>query len=79
MRVKMLNSRVGVNVTFDGGSEYDLPEARALRWIAAGFAVSVEDVAEAAPAEVEFEPVDAAPEPETPVATAPAPRRGRRK
>ena len=45
MRVKMLNSRVGVNETFNGGSEYDLPEARALRWIDAGFAVPADEVA----------------------------------
>lgn len=45
VRVKMLNSRVGVNETFNGGSEYDLPEARALRWIDAGFAVPADEIA----------------------------------
>lgn len=43
MRVKMLNSRVGVTETFNGGTEYDLPEARALRWVESGFAMLVDD------------------------------------
>lgn len=39
MRVKMLVSRVGVDVTYNAGSEYDLPEERAARWIDAVFAL----------------------------------------
>lgn len=49
MRVKILQGRVGTTEVFNGGSEYDIPDARAQRWIAAGFAVAVDG----APAVVE--------------------------
>lgn len=76
MRVKMLNSRVGVDVTFDGGSEYDLPEERALRWIESGFAVAVDGVPEPA-VTLDAEPV----EPESPAdpVVQPVSKRGRRR
>lgn len=59
MRVRMLVSRVGVDVTYNAGSEYDLPDDRAGRWIDGVFAVPadgeiavidpVAEVAEVAP------------------------------
>lgn len=45
MRVKMLVSRVGVDVTYNAGSEYDLPGVRALRWIEGAFAEAVVEAA----------------------------------
>ena len=74
MRVKMLNSRVGANETFDGGSEYDLPYARAERWVNAGFA---ELVAGVVPAVVERE--DAIELAVKPVPVETAVKRGRRR
>lgn len=45
MRVKILHSRAGDNVNYDAGQVYDLPDARAERWISAGFAVAADESA----------------------------------
>lgn len=83
MRVKMLSSRVGVDVTFDGGGEYDLPEERAARWIEAGFATAVESPI-SAPIEIAVSATVAEvavvePVIEAAVAAPPPSRRGRRR
>lgn len=57
MRVKMLVSRVGVDVTYNAGSEYDLPDERAQRWIDGAFAEAVGEVTSLEPAaEITVEP-----------------------
>lgn len=49
MRVKILQGRAGVDVSYDAGEEYDLPDGRAARWIDAGFAEAVGPVVEIEP------------------------------
>ncbi|MBD9542942.1 hypothetical protein IB276_26200 [Ensifer sp. ENS04] len=47
MRVKILQSRAGDNVNYDAGQVYDIPDGRAQRWVASGFAVAVDEVVSA--------------------------------
>jgi len=86
MRVKILQSRGGVDVSYDAGEEYEIPEARAERWVAAGYAELIGTKKATPPAiEKAIEPPAEVPEIEPVVEAAvkpPAPERatkGRRK
>lgn len=44
MKIKAIGSRAGPKVVYDGGKEYEVEEARALRMIQRGHAVAVSEV-----------------------------------